>query len=245
MNMKKLHFIVAVLALVSFAGCKKSSDNPTPAYTCTTCKTAPDALAANNTSSKGIYKGVVIGSSGTITFDIANSGTAITAVMVIDGVTVNLTSAVTWVAGQVYIAPFTGTLSGQPVTITFSVGATGGTPTVTSSNIPGHPNASLTIIKETSGGLVECFEGTYSTTLPETGTFNIILSRTLAVWAGVARKTGTTTTGTAGNGSIVNNKLIDPSQNNNAIGTLNGDDLNGSFVDGNGKTVTITGKRTL
>ncbi len=243
--MKKLHFIIAVFALVLFAGCKKSSDPATPPYTCTTCKTAPDALAANNASSKGIYKGVVIGSSGTITFDIANNGTTITAVMVIDGVTVNLTSAVTWVAGQVYITPFTGTLSGQAVTITFSVGATGGTPTVTSSSIPGHPNASLNIIKETSAGLVECFEGSYSTTLPETGTFNIILSRTLATWAGVARKTGINTTSTSGSGSIVNNKLIDPSQNNNSIGTLSGDDLNGSFVDGNGKTVTITGKRTL
>ncbi|MEI9954996.1 MAG: hypothetical protein WDM90_01455 [Ferruginibacter sp.] len=165
--------------------------------------------------------------------------------MVIDGVTVNLTSSVTWVSGQPYVADFTGTLSGSPVTIRFSVGLSGATPTVTSSTIPGHPNASVTIIKETSAGLVECFEGTYSTTLPETGTFNIILSRTLATWAGVARKTGANATSTAGNGSIVNNKLIDPSQNNNSIATISGDDLSGSFIDGNGKTVTITGKRTL
>ena len=244
--MKKVHLIFIMLATLSFSACKKTSDTAsTTPYICTTCKMVPDALAANNSSSKGIYKGVVIGSSGTITFDIANNGTGITAVMIIDSITVNLTSAVTWVAGQVYIAPFTGTLSGQTVTINFSVGATGNTPTVTSSNIPGHPNASLTIIKETSAGLVECFEGNYSTTRPETGTINIILSRTLAIWSGVARKTGTTTTGTAGNGSIVNNQLIDPSQNNNSIGTINGDNLNGSFVDGNGKIVTITGKRTL
>lgn len=243
--MKNINVVFAVLAMMTLLGCKKSADTVADPYKCATCKTAPDAIAANNSSSKGIYKGVVIGSSGTITFDIANNGTSITAVMIIDGITVNLTSAVTWVAGQVYVAPFTGTLSGQPVTINFSVGATGGTPTVTSSNIPGHTNASLTIIKETSTGLVECFEGSYSTTLPETGTFNIILSRTLAIWSGVARKTGATTTGSGGSGTIVNNKLIDPSQNNNSIGTISGDALNGSFVDNNGKTVTVTGKRTL
>jgi hypothetical protein len=243
--MKKVYVVFAAMLMISFFACKKSDDAVVDPYKCATCKTTPDALAANNSSSKGIYKGVVIGSSGTISFDIANNGTAITAIMIIDGITVNLTSAVTWVAGVVYVAPFTGTLSGQPVTITFSVGATGGTPTVTSSSIPGHPNTSLTIIKETSTGLVECFEGSYSTTLPETGTFNIILSRTLAVWSGVARKTGNNSTSNAGSGTIVNNKLIDPSQNNNSIGTINGDDLNGSFVDGNGKTVTVTGKRTL
>lgn len=243
--MKILQILLAVVIITSFSACKKDKSPAAPPYNCITCKTVPDAIAANNSSSKGIYKGVIIGSSGTITFDISNNGTAITAVMIIDGVTVTLTSTVTWVAGQAYVAPFTGTLSGQTVTINFSVGATGSTPTVTSSNIPGHPNASLTIIKETSTGLVECFEGTYSTTRPETGTFNLILCRSLSMWSGVARKTGTTTSGSAGNGSISNNKLIDPSQGNNSIGTLNGDDLNGSFIDNSGNTVTITGKRTL
>jgi hypothetical protein len=243
--MKKIHFIIATLSIIVLVACKKTSSTSTTPYTCTTCKTTPDAKAANDGSSKGIYKGVVIGSSGTITFDIANNGTTITAVMVIDGVTVNLTSAITWVAGQPYVADFTGTLNSAPVTIHFSVGLSGGSPTVTSSTIPGHPSSTLNIIKETSTGLVECFEGNYNTTLPETGTFNIILSRQLAAWSGVARKSGSTTTSTAGSGSIVNNKLIDPSQNNASLGTINGDDLNGSFLDGNGKTVTIIGKRTL
>ncbi|MEQ1797756.1 MAG: hypothetical protein ABL872_07380 [Lacibacter sp.] len=243
--MKQLQFTLLMLAIILVTACKKTKTPANEPYTCTTCKTAPDAKAANDASSKGIYKGVVIGSSGTITFDIANNGTAITSVMIIDGITVNLTSAVTWVAGQAYVADFTGVLSGSPVTIRFSVGLSGATPTVTSSTIPGHPNASLTIVKETSTGLVECFEGTYSTTLPETGTLNIILSRTLSSWSAVARKTGTTASGTVGNGTIVNNKLIDPAQNNNSIGTINADKIDGSFVDGNGKTVTVTCKRTL
>ena len=244
--MKKLHFIIAIVAIFSFSACKKSNDavETPPDYTCASCKTTPDAAAANNSSSKGIYKGVIIGSSGTIMFDIANNGNTITAVMVIDGITVNLTSAVTWVAGQAYTAPFTGTLNGSSVTINFSVGLSGGTPTVTSSNIPGHPNASIDIIKETSSNLVECFQGNYTTTLPETGTFNLIILRSLNRWTGIARKTGGTTSST-GTGIISNNKLLDSTQNNQAIGTLNLDAINGNFMDRNGRTVTLTGARTL
>jgi hypothetical protein len=165
--------------------------------------------------------------------------------MVIDGVTVNLVSAVSWVAGQAYVADFTGTLNGSAVTIHFSVALNGSTPLVTSSNIPGHPNASLNIIKETSPGLVECFEGTYHSTKPEDGTLSFILSRTLSSWSGFARANGTTSSGTAGTGTISSNKLIDPTQNNNSIGTLNGDNLNGTFVDSNGRTITTLGRRTL
>jgi len=243
--MKKNYFLLATVTMLIFTACKKDKAPATPDYTCTTCKTTPDAIAANNSLGKGIYKGVIIGSTGTIMFDIANNGTAITAVMVLDGVTVNLTSSVLWVSGQAYVSPFTGTLNGQAVSITFSVGATGATPTVTSSNIPGHASASFTIIKETSASLVECFEGTYSTTLPETGSFNIILSRSLAIWSGIARKTGTTTTSTSVRGTITNNNLIDSSQNNRIIGTLNNDALNGSFRDNNGITITLTGKRSF
>ena len=244
--MKKIQFIIAVVTLISFNACKKTNDAVTPpaAYKCVSCKTTPDAVAANNSSSKGIYKGVIIGSTGSIMFDIANNGSAITAVMVIDGVTVNLTSNVTWVAGQAYIAPFTGILNNASVTINFSVGISGGAPTVTSSNIPGHTDASLNIIKETSSNLVECFEGTFSTARPETGIFNMIVLGTLNTWTAVSRKTGSQSSNT-GNGTISDNKLIDPSQNNRSIGTLNVDGINGSFVDTNGNTVTITGKRTL
>ena len=242
--MKKLHFLLAATMMISFASCKKSSDTVTPPYACATCVHTPDAKAANDGSSKGIYKGVVIGSSGTIVFDIANNGTAITAIMVIDGITVNLIATVTWQPGAAYITDFTGTLSGQPVTIHFTVGPTGGSPTVTSTNIPGHPNASLNVIKETSSGLVECFEGTYHSTRPEDGIINLILSRTLGTWLGFARQNGGTTSGTAGTGTIVNNNLIDPSQNNKVISTLSGDNLNGSFLDQNNRTITITGHRT-
>lgn len=65
------------------------------------------------------------------------------------------------------------------------------------------------------------------------------------MWWGIARANGTNTSGTAGNGTISNNKLIDPTQNNQSIGTLDGDNLNGTFLDANSRTIIIIGKRTL
>ena len=244
--MKKTFY--SILAMVTIAtvaiSCKKSPTTTTPAYTCAACKTTPDAIAANDGSNKGVYKGVVIGSTGTIMFNLANSGTTITAIMVIDGVTVNLNSAVSIVAGQTYVAPFTGTLNGSAVSITFSVSSIGANPTVTTSSIPGHPTSSFAIIKETSASLVECFEGTYSTTKPETGTFNLILSRSLKLHGGASRKDGSTTSNSF-NGTInANNELIDASSNK-YLATLAGDNLSGKFVDGNGSTVNVTGKRTF
>jgi hypothetical protein len=236
-----LLFCVAILTITS---CKKKDDNKTtPTYTCTTCVTKPDALAANDASSKGIYKGVVIGSSGTIKFDISNNNSTITATMVIDGTTVQLTSNVTWTNGQSYIAPFTGTLNGAAVTINFKVDANGGNPIVTSADIPGHPNATFDLVKETSNALIECFEGTYSTTEPETGTFNILLSRTLGKWGGESRKTGSTTSNDA-SGTIDQNGVMKDDEGH-TIGTLSGDNISGSFQNEDNNTVTVSGHRTL
>ncbi len=240
--MKKI--ILFLCIIISIISCKKSSETtPTTPFKCAACLATPTALAANDAGSKGIYKGVVSGSTGTIVFDILNAGTTITAKMVLDGVTANLTSNVTWVSGQAYAAPFTGTLGTAAVSITFSVSASGGAPTVTTSSIPGHPGTSFVIAKETSTNLIEIFEGTYHTTLPEDGTFNMFISRTAKVFFADARKAGaTSSTGSASGIITTDNKLMD---GQNTLGTLSGDELNGSFPNGNGKTVTITGKRTL
>ncbi|MBN8836833.1 MAG: hypothetical protein J0I09_06220 [Sphingobacteriia bacterium] len=236
--------IISLLTLVIIVSCKKTG-NDSSSYTCNTCKQAPDAVAANDANSKGIYKGVVIGSSGTIKFNVANSDNTITATMVIDGVTVTLTSSITWVQGQSYVAPFTGTLNGSAVSINFKVDANGGNPIITSSNIPGHPNADFTLVKETSSALIECFEGTYHSSLPEDGTFNLLLSRSLKQYGGSARKNGSTVASSTFNGSINgNNDLVD-AQDNQVKAHLSGDILSGNSKDRNGNTITVNAKRTL
>lgn len=242
--MKRTSYLLIITLLCSMFSCKKKANENENTYTCTTCKTTPDALLANDASSKGIYKGVIIGSSGTIKFDIANNGSTITAVLVIDGTTVNLTSNVTWVAGQAYTAPFTGTLNGTQASITFSVGATGQNATITSSTIPGHQNAVFTLVKETSSSLIECFEGKYSTSKPESGTFNLILSRSLKRFEGISRKNGSSENNEI-EGTINGSNGLVEKEDGTVMATLSGDLLKGSFKDSSGNTVTVEGKRTF
>lgn len=242
--MKSYSFAAIVLLLTAcfLTSCKKD-DSKTETYQCTTCTTSPEAKAANDGSNKGIYKGIVIGSTGTIKFNLQNDNSTINADLTIDGVAVSLTSSVSLVNGQQYLAPFSGTLNGQPVSITFSVLGNGSSPMVITSSIPGHPNAQFIIAKETSTGLIECFEGTYHTTRPEDGTFNILLSRSLKMWGGIARENGQIGTDDVG-GTIQNNTLID-ADSGMGVAVLSGDSLNGSFTDSDGKKVDVKGKRTL
>ncbi len=237
--MKLFITLFSVTILFFSTSCKKDS-TPTP-YTCASCAQTPEGLAANDNSSKGIYKGVVIGSTGTIKFNVANNGTDITALLVIDGVSATLTSSIAWVGGQPYVAPFVGTFNGSPATVTFSVDSDGTNAEVMSSNIPGHSSAVFAIIKETSTALVEGYIGTYSTTAPETGIFNILLSRTGGMWGGISRETGATTTDDQ-EGTLVNGKMY---QGTIQIGTLNGEVISGSFLDASNNTVTIDGRRVL
>jgi hypothetical protein len=242
--MKKLFLIITLFGItIFFSNCKKDTTAPVNNYKCASCKTTPDAIVANDGSSKGVYKGIVIGSTGTIQFNIMNGGSTISAIMVLDGTTINLTASVAWTAGVSYVSPFTGTLNGSPVTIQFQVDANGGNPVAIATNIPGHSTAQLNIAKETSNALLECFEGTYESTRPESGTFNLMLSRSLGKMGGSSRKNGATTNGDF-NGTVTSDGklMIDGT---NYIGTINGDSIDGTFKDNEGRTITVKGKRTL
>ncbi len=248
--MKKFLFTaIAFATLVYITSCKKS-DSSSSSYKCAGCVTTPDAKAAYDNSSKGIYKGTVVGSSGTIKFDIGNHDSTITATMVIDGTTVTLTASVAWVSGSAYVSDFTGTLNGSPVTIHFSVGSDGTNPVVTSTNIPGHPNAVLAIAKETSTNLLMCFEGTYkSDDGTNTGTLDLFLSTSLKKW----HATSEDASGSAGNpvdGTYDGtSKLTGTTSGSTVIqGTLSGDQIDGTFDAGTGSSKdkgTWTAKRTL
>ncbi|GAA4320023.1 hypothetical protein [Flaviaesturariibacter amylovorans] len=240
--------LLLLLFVANLYSCKKKSNDDEEPYNCATCARTPQALAAHDNSALGLYKGVIIGSSGVITFNLANGGNTMTALMTIDGVTVNLSANITYTAGSALVGAFTGTMNGQPVTINFSVGASGGTPTVTSSNIPGHANAVFEIYKETSNSLIEAFEGTYDKPASgggrETGTFNVLIARALNGLRGVVRKTGATTfsrfTGTVTN----NNIALNTGNTNTVTGTISGDAISGISTDSNGQG-TFTGRRTL
>jgi hypothetical protein len=252
--MKKLllsaTLLTAVICVATVISCKKKSDTSTPAtptYKCSACTTTPDAKPANDNISKGIYKGVVVGSSGTIKFDIMNSDTTIKAYMVIDSVNVTLTASVAWTSGSAYVSPFTGTMNGQPVSITFSIDINGGNPTVTSMNIPGHPNATLTVSKETSTNLIKCFEGTVTDiTTGETGTFDLMLSTELKKWGAQVRVAGKTSSSSVSGTFDGTTLSFDDGKGSTGSATLSGDNIiNGTWKNSKPENGTWSAKRTL
>ncbi len=174
-------------------------------------------------------------------FDIMNRGNTITATLVIHGVQTTLTSYVQWTANAPYVGNFTGTMNGSPVSIKFSIDMDGTNPVVTSADIPGHPNAVFDVIKETSKNLVECFNGTYSTTKPETRTFNMLLSRTAKIFGGIARKDGTSERNEFGGSIDASNQLL--GKDGKVLATLDGDVISGSFKDEDNQTVTVNATR--
>ncbi|MCF8450061.1 MAG: hypothetical protein K9G49_09355 [Taibaiella sp.] len=255
--MKKALLFTTLLSIIvvflSSIGCKKEEKGEpvtpvAPSYACTACTTTPEAKAANDGVSKGIYKGIIVGSSGTIKFDIQNNDSTIKAYMTLDGVAVVLTATVKWVAGASYVSAFTGTMNGQPVSITFSVDATGANPTVIAMSIPGHPNASLTLSKETSTNLIKCFEGTYKNlTTGKNGTFNLTLVTSLKRWYARSKEDGASSTNPL-EGTFEDNTLkFGNGTDVSGTSTLSGDNIiNGTWSNtSKPENGTWEGKRTL
>ena len=240
-----------MFTIVLFISCNKSKEEPP--YVCASCTKTPQAVAGNNSSSKGIYKGVVFGSTGTVLFDIQNNSSAVTAALILDGVTVPFNSGTIPQTSQPYTATFTGTINGQSASFSFSVQANGGSPAITSINIPGHPYVAISLLKETSVNLVECFEGTskgVTNNIAESGKFNLVLSRSAGTWNALTIDDRYNSSQyQQWNGTISGNSLsclCPPSII--LTGTLSGDQINGSYSDGSpngGGSGTWTVRRTL
>lgn len=242
--MKKIMLSLVTVSILFVTSCKKSDNNNNTTYVCATCTTTPQGNPIYDNTASGLYKGILIGSTGTIKFDINNYNSTITATLKIDGDSAVLISQVSAPPSGVYTSPFFGTLNGQAVSITFSVNFDGSAPTITSSNIPGHPGATFIIAKETSSSIVRCFEGTYTNTLNESGTFNIAVSTTFKGWKGITRKNGGSST-TNVSGDYANNILFwGTGVTAPQVATINGDTFSGTFNDGS-SNVTVNGKRTL
>jgi len=239
----KLLLLLVIIVGVSVVNNSCSSDSSS-SYTCDTCANTPDALAENDGLAKGIYKGIMVGSSGTISINVQNGTNTVTATMVLDGDTILLTATITPTDGQIYISPFTGTYNGSPISITFSVAANGSMPTIVTSDIPGHPNASFQIYKETSTSLIEAFEGDYTVSDGQTGIFNIILSREFGEYSGIAKENGSNEVSDI-EGYYQDDGDITNEDGTVVLGRISGDELNGSFRDSDNDLVTINGQRTL
>jgi hypothetical protein len=176
MKLSKLLFFFVLF--IGLASCQKDEDTTTSKNV----ENTPSALAANNNSSAGVYKGVLVGSSGYFKLSVKNGTEEVTCSFMFDGkeATLTSTSFANWTPGQaISNAVFSGTWDGKAVSLTFSCDANGANPQV-SVTVPGH-TVSATIYKETSTTLVKCYEGTYSGQAEGqtvTGTFNFIVTGT-------------------------------------------------------------------
>lgn len=241
--MKVKFLIGALLAMFTLSFC---SDDDPKSYKCEDCVNEPEANAAYDNTGQGIYKGVIIGSSGTIKFNIANNDNTVTAVLVIDGEEVLLTATGTYSPVSGITGAFTGSLNGQTVTIAFTVSTTGDFE-LGSVVIPGHPEVMFTVLKEYSYQLVEAFEGTYSG--QATGTFNLLVLRDEddnGEWYAISRSSDEEELEGYYEGSIDDEDMVGSGGVITVVGEVEGHNVKGSWQNtDNNATGTWTGKRTL
>ncbi len=237
--MKKVSLLLLVGCLF-WSACEKNEDKPSNNHTCTTCVNNPEANPALNNSSGGVYKGIIVGSSGTIALYLHNdSSNEVKALVVFDGgsATLTTTDLNNWTPGQAITnALFTGTVNNTNIQAVFSVDANGQNPSL-AVNIPGH-TVVVALYKETSTTLVKSFEGTYAG--DNSGTFNLLFHGdhfNIIVEGGQE----------IFNSSLTNGEM-NFSQNDVEIkGQFNGaDQMNGTWKDTeNGTQGTWTANRTL
>lgn len=212
---------------ISFFACHKSyTSEPIPDPD-TGLPTTPETKPQYNNTSFGVYKGVVVGSTGTIVFRINNGDNLVKGYLTIDDVKDTLSTTQTLVPGQPILdALFTGRIS----SMTLSVHADGSNASLSNISIVGHDNVAIVIIHENSDAQVFCYEGTY------TGYYSGILNCTrvgansVADTAYVVAKLNDTLM-LQGFGAVINNNVnITLAPAFQIFGSFSGDNFNGRWT---------------
>ncbi|QBZ96714.1 hypothetical protein [Flavobacterium sangjuense] len=225
--MKKLFFILFV-GVFTFS-CS-SDDSSGPALSDT-----PQAKVEFDNSNFGIYKGVFIGSSGTVLININNDG-FLEAILKIGGST------------SIYTSTETATLNSAMAGLTFtngsnsfdfSVTANGGDPTVSNISISGHPNATIKVLKEFHNVLAKVYLGSYSG--DDSGTFNVVIVDDVINGCAGSSESGTVNV----NGSYIGTSLTGTFEGGGFSGTSSGNRISGSWVNDLGESGSWSGTRKL
>jgi hypothetical protein len=241
--MTKKFLLAGLLAVAALAttivSCSKNDSEPEE--TIAPLVTAPEATAAEDNKSGGVYKGVLLGSTGFL--KIILQGGKKSVVITMDGVikTLDLVSfsPTNWVSGQ---AITNAVFAKDGWKVTFSIAADGKNPTVVV-EITGHNKITVTVSKEASGSQVKSFEGSIKY---EGITFNSAFN--FMIWGdslrGIGRIPGDTITyGIAG--LLINNSQVQGKINNATVtGTITGNTASGTITTPN-TSATWTAKRTL
>lgn len=163
--MNRLLFLICSGTVLSVAACG-AADGDDLSTICPTCVTAPEAAPADDGKPTGIYKGVVYSAtvSGSIWAMIASDGKSGTCELTIDGekYTGSFNSVVTAspAARALEAENVTYTYVGNYFTLTLVLDPEG--VVVSSSVAVSDVEAGVSITKETSTVLVECFEGMWA-----------------------------------------------------------------------------------
>jgi len=216
-------------------GCSSDSDSGSG----TSLATTPSAKVEYDSSNFGIYKGVIIGSTGVITINIKNDGN-LKATLVIDGVTSTYTST-----GEVTLnQPITNLrFTNGSNTFDINVSANGNDIVVTDSNIENHLGATFNIVKEYSTDLVKCYQGTYTGT-DDNGVFNIIIIDQDLY--GLSRSNTFPESDTLFlNGDFIQNTISGTFDGGTFSGSTSGNNISGTWQNLSQETGTWTGQRTL
>lgn len=233
--MKKICTLLFAIGLLFSCSDDDSSNSNTPI----TLATVPLAKAEFDSSNFGIYKGVMIGSSGIITINIKNDGN-LNATLVIDGITSTYNSVGEAALNQ----PITNLqFTSGANTFDINVSPSGDDISVVSSNIIGHLDATFNIVKEYSTDLVKCYQGTY-TGASDNGVFNvIILDQDLY---GLSQSNAFPETETLFlNGGFIESTISGTFSGGSFTGTTSGNTISGSWQNTSQDTGTWTGQRTL
>ncbi len=232
--MKKLFTLLFAITFMFSCSSDSSSDTNT-----TPLATVPLAKAEFDSSNFGIYKGVIIGSSGVITINIKNDGN-LNATLVIDGVSSSYSSA-----GEVALNQAITNLifTNGTNSFTINISASGDNIEVIDSNIQNHLGAIFNVVKEYSTDLVKCYQGTYSGTT-DNGLFNIIiLDQELY---GLSRSsTSPESEALFLNGGFIENTISGTFDGGTFTGTVSGNNISGTWQNTSQETGTWTGQRTL
>lgn len=169
-----LFSLILILSLI--LSCSKNINSPEPV------DNSFDVLvpqAGNDNTSGGIYKGTIIGSSGS--FILVLQKTVNKIYVTLDGVKDTLYYQGTFTNGK----PVSKVIFNNPpgktkISLSFSVDANGANPIINSIIIPNHLNPKALIVKETSNTQVIVFEGRYTKSVGSpndqcTGTLNFFI----------------------------------------------------------------------
>ncbi len=154
----KTLFYLSILSTLLFFACKKSAEQTVDKHPPGVPTSAETKSQFDNTSF-GVYKGVVVGSSGIIVLKINNGDNTVIGYLTIDNQKDTLTTTQSLVAGQPITNLF---FSGRLSSFRLSANADGSNAQISNLTITGHPNATAIVVHENSNRQVLLYEGIFT-----------------------------------------------------------------------------------